>query len=138
MTVREPVGWAADASTTPPSRAVEHQGRRRARLRASLLLEVASSSGSAGALVAGVGGAAGTVPRRVAMAALRSLERDGLVVAFGDRGSERRYRLSGSGEERLCRFGASPSWRTSTSSHHRCSVAGDSRSNGLDATGRDE
>jgi hypothetical protein len=73
-----------------------HAGRRRARLRASLLLEIAVSPAPAGALMAR---AAGRASRGQAMSALRSLERDGLVMG----GS--RYCLSHSGESQLRRFG---------------------------------
>jgi len=85
-----------------------HGGGQGERLRASLLLEVASAPAPAAALVERLGPtAAGGVRRRAAYVALRSLEGDGLVVAFtdGSAGGTRRYRLSSLGEERLRRFG---------------------------------
>ena len=137
----DPAAMSRGGSAPAPTAPVQHDSRRRAQLRASLLLEVAVAAGPADALVARAGGGAGVVQRRAVAAALRSLEREGLVVASGHPGGGTRYRLSATGAARLRRFGelldaalraddpatwaqdpdwparysASPSWRRSSS-----------------------
>lgn len=84
-------------------------GGREAELRSWLLLEVAASPAPAAVLVGRVGPAvAAAARRRAGHRALRSLERDGLVVAVSDSadalGGGAHYRLSAAGEERFRDF----------------------------------
>lgn len=76
-------------------------------LRASLLLALAAAPAPAAVLVDEASGAsAGPRRRMAAHRALRSLQRDGLVMSAAGPSSGGTYRLSPAGEERLRRFGA--------------------------------